>query len=269
MNRRIVAAPPRFLLERFLFWTLAAIVAMALASPVRAAGNAVDSIVVKFQDGVVAPNAASVPMEAMSRLLLAIGAPFAVSGQTRDGAFTLQLAAPLDQDGARAALNAIRLERSVLYASIAPGAPTPATTGLPTDRIIVKYRDPALIANAQAGFAAGSGSAHPLDRACAASLWPGCAAATMARTCCRCCSGCPSRRSRRSPRASPSKPTSTTRSPTTSGPPRSFRLIRATRRPALAHVPAATSGTSSIRSAASTCPLPGISPPARPASTWR
>ncbi len=138
-------------------WMTAACCALGLLAPVAASAQAVDAIVVKVQDEMLAPGALELP-DAMQRTVqAALGVPFAPGARTRDGAFTLVLPAALDHDAARAAINRIRLDPGVVYANVAPGAPIPATAGRPTDRLIVKYKDAALSSIARTGL--------PLDAA--------------------------------------------------------------------------------------------------------
>lgn len=135
----------------------AACCALCLIAPAAASAQAVDAIVVKVQDRLLPPGALALPDAMQQTVQSALGLPFASGGRTRDGAFKLVLPAALDQEAARAAINRIRLAPGVLYANVAPGAPVPATTGLPTDRLIVKYKDASLSTIASAG--------QPLDRA--------------------------------------------------------------------------------------------------------
>ena len=136
--------------RRWLVATLVAWCTVATASQVRASG--VDEIVVRYHDAAVATDAVALPELFEQRLRGNLAVPLRVVGRTRDGAFAIRLDAALDIDSARAALNALRLDPAVLYAGVAPGAPAPATSGLPTDRIIVKYRDPILVSLARAGY---------------------------------------------------------------------------------------------------------------------
>lgn len=145
--------------DRSARWLLTAFCALLFASPLAAtsaAADEIDSIVVRFRDDVVRGGA---EMSSMQRDALAatLGTPFNVVGRTREGAFTLQFAAPLDVDTARAAINRVRLDAGVLYANAAAGPALPDTTGRPTNRIIVKYRDASLVALSRAGIALDSG----------------------------------------------------------------------------------------------------------------
>jgi len=124
----------------------------AVLAPSASAQASVESLVVKFDAATSPAGAAVLPVDVAQTLRTALGVPFTVIGQTRDGAFRLQLADPLDLDTARAALNRVRLDAAVLYAGLAPGASMPDTTGRPTDRIIVKFRDSKLIALSKAGL---------------------------------------------------------------------------------------------------------------------
>ncbi len=135
-------------------WLLAAAFMLggAVLAPSAFAQASIDSLVVKYDAATVPAGVAALPADAEQALRIALGVPFTATGQTRDGAFRLQLADPLDLDTARAALNRVRLDATVLYAGLAPGASVPDTTGRPTDRIIVKFRDTKLIALSKAGL---------------------------------------------------------------------------------------------------------------------
>ena len=124
-----------------------------------AAGDSVSSIVVKFRGDWGAPASAStLPAGARQALTAALRAEFSETGRTRDGAFTIALAAPLPFLEARAAVNRIRAITPVLYANIVAPAQTGshrdaagvAATGIGTNQFIVKYRDPALVDAARA-----------------------------------------------------------------------------------------------------------------------
>ena len=136
---------------------LAALGVLCLLTPLVAAAQSVDSIVVKVRDGALPPGATALPAAMQQAVQSALGVPFAAAGRTRDGAFTLALSSPLDLDAARAALNRLRLDAGVLYANVAPGPPVPATGGLPTNRLIVRYKDTALTSLARAGLALDAG----------------------------------------------------------------------------------------------------------------
>ena len=129
----------RLLLGRGVTAVAATLAALLLATPVSAEGVA--AIAVKLRDPATAAAGAPLPAATLAAAVDAFGMPLAAGGRTRDGAFVLVPASPLSVDGARAALNRLRLDPSILYANAAPGAPAPATTGRPTDRLIVKYRD--------------------------------------------------------------------------------------------------------------------------------
>ncbi|MFO1322772.1 MAG: Ig-like domain repeat protein [Burkholderiales bacterium] len=134
---------------------LAAVCAIGLMAPVPAALAAdFDALVVRFRDD-AAPGA-TMPTALQDALLAALGTSFTVTGRTTDGAFRVQLGQPLDLDTVRAAMNRVRLDPTVVYAGLAPGPAVPDTTGRPTDRLIVKYRDPTLANIAKAGLPLGT-----------------------------------------------------------------------------------------------------------------
>ena len=125
-----------------------------------ASGAEVTAIVVKFRDNVTGSNAPQMTMELKMRLAAMIHSGFAEAGQTKDGAFRIVLNPPLTIDEARAAINRVRMDTGVLYASlsaspfIAPYAKAEAKTASqspPTNRLIVKYKDAAITDAARAG----------------------------------------------------------------------------------------------------------------------
>jgi hypothetical protein len=221
-------------------WLLAAACALGAVAPISAAGAdaTVDTIVVKFNADAVPSTGAAVEAAVQT----ATGLALTVSGQTRDGAFRLVFPTPLGLDAARAAINRVRLQAGVLYANVAPGAPIPDTTGRPTDRLIVKYRDAARTAIAASGMALAPSDVNRLT--------------TVA--------GRPVAWLRGAPDGA-----NVLRSPTTSGRRNSSPRTPATHRPASRPAQAVSNGTSSIRSGASTCRGRGTFRPVRPASMLR
>lgn len=132
-------------------WLAAAFGAVALAvSLTAAASETVDSLVVRYRDGMVAAGS-PLPAGLEASLQGTLGLALSVTGITRDGALQVRLAAPADVDTVRAALNRLRQDGGVLYANVAAGPAAPDT--VPTNRIVVKYRNPALVANARANIA--------------------------------------------------------------------------------------------------------------------
>jgi serine protease len=125
-----------------------------------AAGAAalVDTIVVKYRDDVLPQNAAEIPSSDRLTLGHLLRAGFTDAGRTKDGAFRLAIQPPLTIDEARAAINRVRLNPDVLYVNIAERNPLPKTLAAayaggierPVRGVIVKYKDPALVANAAA-----------------------------------------------------------------------------------------------------------------------
>jgi serine protease len=126
-----------------------------------AAADGISSFVVKFRNEWGVPASAQIlPSDARQALTAALGAGFSDTGRTRDGAFTIAFAAPLPFLEARAAVNRVREIAPVLYANIVAPSVEPggrrtvqaaAATGIGTNQLIVKYRDPALISAAGAG----------------------------------------------------------------------------------------------------------------------
>ena len=143
---------------------VAALGLAVFAQPVQAASLTIDSIVVRFRDGVIADPAGGLPASETASLRGAIQTTFSQAGYTRDGAVELQLTSPLPLDSARAAVNRVRMLPEVLYANIvappfaALGSATAAATGAastqpptlpPIRRIIVKYKDASISANSR------------------------------------------------------------------------------------------------------------------------
>ncbi len=135
--------------------------ALAFAATVSAAGTEVRELVIKYRDDALAKGAVVLPPALLQRIGSALQVGFVETGRTRDGAVRLALIAPLDVDAARAALNRLRLQADVLYAAVAPPAPTSrpgarvkalGAASPPTTRLIVKYRDPVRVSALLAGF---------------------------------------------------------------------------------------------------------------------
>ena len=131
--------------------------AVVLVVPVAAfADTMIESITVKWRDDAVAPDAKTLPdalQVPLSQALRMDATPFA---RTRDGAFQLRLPAPVELDVARAAINRVRATLPVVYANLnAPAESTGRVTAKnddpavppqpPVTKLIVKYRDPALV----------------------------------------------------------------------------------------------------------------------------
>ncbi len=135
------------------------LVAIALLMPgVADAAALVDTIVVRYRDDASTQHAATIAVRERQTLGHLSKASVTDAGRTRDGAFRLSIQPPMTIDAARAAINRVRLNPDVLYASIAEGRPRPksvvaaASTDVqrPVRSLIVKYRDSALVAYADA-----------------------------------------------------------------------------------------------------------------------
>jgi serine protease len=134
--------------------------ALLAAAPAASAADApVDAMTVKWRGGGAGGASAGTgdPYQALSE---ALQVPFVVAGSTRDGAVRIELPTPLSIDDARSAVNRVRMLPQVLYASIkARETPADAASGAQAedlslrgprvDRLIMKYRDPALSAAAE------------------------------------------------------------------------------------------------------------------------
>ncbi len=131
-------------------FAVVALWAGAVMTPLPATAEAGGAITVKLNERALPPGASALPPEMHTAVEAAFGAALTPGGRTRDGAFILTLPAPLDTPSLRAALNRVRLDPAVLYASPLRAAAAPATTGRPTDRMIVKYRDAGAASRGQA-----------------------------------------------------------------------------------------------------------------------
>ncbi len=140
-----------------------------LAGPAAATAADVGAVVVKLDERRGPEGTSDLPASLTESLRAALGVPFAATGRARNGAFTLALATPLPIDAVRAALNRVRLDPRVLYANAATDAPAPVTGGLPTSRIIVRYRG---ARGAVAGAAAAPPDAARMDRLASAAGGP-------------------------------------------------------------------------------------------------
>lgn len=119
------------------------------------APDRVSSFLVKYRENVVADATTPLGGAVASKLAAAIAVSFRQGTATRDGAVRVLLDSPLSIDAARDAINRIRLDPEVLYASLVPSdAPAmsarPLGLGRPVSRLIVKYKDPPLAAAARA-----------------------------------------------------------------------------------------------------------------------
>ncbi len=141
---------------------LFAIVFGLAAAPAGAApGDPVQSLLIKFRDDALPPGASELPTQDWERVAGALGVDFTETGRTRDGAFEIRLVRPLAFDDARAALNRVRMLRGLLYATFVPTFTPPSAAAAqagaiqrsPTNRIVVKYKDPAANQRALAGNA--------------------------------------------------------------------------------------------------------------------
>ena len=139
---------------------LACLCIVTLAESVHAQQPNVTEIVVRFRDADAgSPEAAPTRMqfEAMGR---ALRTGFAAWQSTLDAGFRITIAPTLPVDSAREAVNRLRLDASVLYAAVAatdtPAPPPDASRKRgdapdpPLSRIIVRYRDPGVAADAAA-----------------------------------------------------------------------------------------------------------------------
>ena len=91
---------------------------------------------------------------------------------THDGAYRIGLAPPLSDDGAKTALARLRMDPGVLYAEIAAepsvaaiAAARGAQPSPPIARIIVKFRDPQVAADAAADLPLAASRSRKLPRA--------------------------------------------------------------------------------------------------------
>jgi serine protease len=147
--------------RRRILAVIAAICGTAFATPLFAEGPNVIEVVVRFRDPAPGADPATAPtaaqFEAMNRSLRT---GFAAWTPTLDGGFRVMLAPSLPFLAAREAVNRLRTNADVLYAGIgATDAPAPPlgvnekrgdAYDPPLSRIIIRYRDPAVAADAAA-----------------------------------------------------------------------------------------------------------------------
>ncbi|MFO1305805.1 MAG: S8 family serine peptidase [Burkholderiales bacterium] len=138
------------------------VAAGVIAAPVVASATTVDAIVVKYRDDALPASAAGVSDRDLAALGHLHKSALSNLGRTRDGGFRLALDPPLSLDDARAAMNKLRLNPAVLYVGIAERTPlsksaAAAKAGVDTTRpvraLIVKYKDPDIVAGAMANRA--------------------------------------------------------------------------------------------------------------------
>ncbi|MDH5286931.1 MAG: S8 family serine peptidase [Betaproteobacteria bacterium] len=135
--------------RRFAPAALLALCAIAYALPAAAQPT---HLVVRFRDAATGTSSPA-DVARLQTIAAAARTGLAQIEITRDGAYRIALAPPLSDDGMRAALTQLRNEPSVLYADphATPIAAAPAREpGPPIDRIIVKYRDAQVAADAAA-----------------------------------------------------------------------------------------------------------------------
>ncbi|MEO8305539.1 MAG: S8 family peptidase, partial [Betaproteobacteria bacterium] len=156
-------------LRRGLVAAIALLCAVVPGAPI-AAPPSIDTIVVKLRADAASGNSATLAASDRDALLASLRSAFSIVGHTREGAYLLQLAAPLAIDDARASINRARLLPQVLYVNVEdPGGasadPTGARAALarhpPVFRLIVKYRDASISAGAARNDALPTGN---LDR---------------------------------------------------------------------------------------------------------
>ncbi|HET7033544.1 MAG TPA: S8 family serine peptidase, partial [Casimicrobiaceae bacterium] len=136
-------------------WLVA--VALAVVSLAAIAATPIDTIVVRLRDDSASAGAATLATADRNALISSLRSTFSLVDRTREGAYVLQFTTPLALDAARAAVNRARLLPQVLYANFEDPGGTAADPALaratfarhpPVTRMIVKYRDAALVAGA-------------------------------------------------------------------------------------------------------------------------
>ena len=154
--------------------TLATLVGLAAALPMDRAfaqkgahrdEEKVIEIVVRYRDDALPANKHRLPDWALAEIATALRRSVEPHGKTSDGAFRLKVA-PMSFKSAREAVNRVRMLRPVLYAQAvsdqrarskeSSAAVAFANPPLPTHRLIVKYRDPAITSASRAGVALAS-----------------------------------------------------------------------------------------------------------------
>lgn len=134
----------------------AMLAAFAVAgSSIALAQSATQTVIVKFRDGLVANPAGALP-DALAREVAAVFPGAVHAGATRDGGARFVLPAPLEVEAVRALLNDLRRSPAVLYAASERASRVlPDASGRPVVRLIVKYRDGALVDSARANVSPG------------------------------------------------------------------------------------------------------------------
>jgi serine protease len=147
--------------RRRMLAAIAAVCGIAFATPLFADEPNVTEVVVRFRDAAPGADPATAPTPAQfDALNRSLRTGFAAWTPTLDGAFRLMLAPSLPFTAARDAVNRLRMDGNVLYASIgatdAPALPRSVNEKRggepdpPLSRIIIRYRDPAAAADAAA-----------------------------------------------------------------------------------------------------------------------
>jgi len=118
MSHRTAASAQPNLAERVLLWSFALMVAMALVAPVRAAEVMIDTLTIRLRDDALPAGALRLSAAQRAALGAVLRNSVTENGRTRDGALRLTLAHPVSFMEARAAINRVRMQPEVLYASV-------------------------------------------------------------------------------------------------------------------------------------------------------
>jgi serine protease len=149
---------PNFFTPGWLLLVISLVVGMS-ATPARA-DTLIDGFVVRYRDAVVTGTATTLPSAQVQKIGEALQSGFVETTRTRDGSFQIALVPPLAIDAARSALNRLRVDPDVLYASFAPPPRNTLSVNAdssapplspPTNRLIVKFIDAASRSAAIAG----------------------------------------------------------------------------------------------------------------------
>ncbi|MFO1305806.1 MAG: S8 family serine peptidase [Burkholderiales bacterium] len=126
------------------------------ASNAAQAATLIDAITIKYRNGALPLHASELPARDQQALGHLRKRAIAEVVATRDGAIRLAIDPPMDIDDARAAINRVRMNPDVLYAGFAQRTPAvdsraaPAREVPPIRTLMVKFRDPAIVAAALA-----------------------------------------------------------------------------------------------------------------------
>lgn len=134
-----------------------------------AAATTIDTVVIRLHEDAATTEAVTMPATAMAGIANQLRTGLVESGRTADGAFRLTLVPALSVEAARAAVNRVRMLPEVVYADTTSSATVPASRAKsaldrrPMQRLIVKFKDPALSVRAQRNVPLGAAQLDPIS----------------------------------------------------------------------------------------------------------